>query len=206
MVRSKLNLLRSEINHYLGLPYFLNYSKLSHHLSNAQVGKGNWQEILELTQEKASQSQINLILLSPRELYFFQKKHRIGIDCSGLAYHLVDFWLLLTKNKKLSNFVLGTNNQSDVRHLSAHLLTSNPNAHPVTDLKSVQTADLVRENSGKHVLFVIQKKSDSLDCVDSSRQGRGVRLKTLSLSSIQVPEVFRLRPFLSTSPQSTRHT
>ncbi len=176
MAGTKLTQLKAEINHWLGIPYL--YS-----------GKGHWKDIKLISDD-----------------YNYLKKHKIGIDCSGLAYHLLNFYCLLILNQPLSKLVTGTNNQSDVRHLSADLLTSAPNAIAINDYSSIQTADLIRTKNGHHVLFVVEKKDGFIHCVDSSRQGRGVRLSTLSPSQLSATNgVYRLSA-LTTSLPSTPDT
>lgn len=164
MVRSQLKLLKQEINHFLDIPYF--YS-----------GKGHWQDIKSISHD-----------------YNYLKKHKIGIDCSGLVYHLLNFYCKLTLNQPLSKLVIGTRRLSDVRHLSADLLTSPPNSIQITDYSTIQTADLIRTKNGHHVIFIIQKKGDHLECVDSSRQNRGVKLQTIKLDQLtNTNGVFRLK-------------
>ncbi|MFA4826867.1 MAG: hypothetical protein WC596_01245 [Candidatus Shapirobacteria bacterium] len=148
MARTKLDELKTEIEHYFGIPYFFS-------------GKGTWQEIKAVSSD-----------------YKTLKKQKIGIDCSGLAVHLLNLWF--RQNLK-------------VRRTAADMLTSPPLSKPITDFNSIQTADLIRTKNGHHVIFIIEKIGDVLYCVDSSREGRGVQLQTIPLSSLsQTNGIFRL--------------
>lgn len=158
MVRTKLDLLRAEILKYIGLPYFINIPKIISS-ENALVGKGNAKEIALKTIEYANKEDIKLIELSPQQIYNFQKKHHLGIDCSGLVCQLLNFYF---KTK------------IDVRRTSAEMLTSKPLSQKI-NLEDIQTADLIRQKKGHHVLFVIEKINNKIIFVDSSRSGRGVR-------------------------------
>lgn len=158
MVRTKLDLLRAEILKYIGLPYFINIPKIISS-ENALVGKGSAKEIALKTIEYANEANIKLVDLSPQQLYNFQKKHHLGIDCSGLICQLL-------------NFYFQTN--LDVRRTSADMLTSSPLSQEINP-KDIQTADLIRQKNGHHVLFVIEKINNKIIFVDSSRRGRGVR-------------------------------
>lgn len=165
MVRTKLEDLRVEILKYLGLPYFINIPKIISS-ENVLVGKGNAKEIALKTIEYANQENIKLVDLNPQQIYNFQKKHQLGIDCSALACHLL-------------NFYFDTN--LDVRKTSANMLTSAPLSQRI-DLRDIKTADLIRQKDGHHVLFVIEKIGDKIIYVHSSREGRGVHYGEFDLS------------------------
>ena len=176
MVGTKLTPLLSlqqEISHYLGIPYHLNRPPLPDNPPNLLVGKGTWQEIRSVSTD-----------------YGQLKKQNIGLDCSGLAVHLLNFYA------QQLHLPLSL----DPRRTSADNLTSSPLSSPVTSPDLIQTADLIRTKNGHHVIFIINRNSETLHCVDSSRQGRGVRLSELPLSGLnQTNGVFRLTIF----PQST---
>lgn len=166
MVGNKLNQLKLEIQKYLGLPYFINRGKYQNHGPNPYVGKGSAQEIALETIELANKEGIKLLELSEPQIYFFQKKHRLGIDCSGLACHLLNFYHQL---------------QINPRRTSAHQLTSSPISKEIK-ITQVKTGDLIRQKDGRHVLFVIDKTSSTIFYVDSSRHRRGVRLGEYQLT------------------------
>jgi hypothetical protein len=165
MVRVKLNELKQEITKYIGIPYFSNI----HHLAadNILVGKGTTKEIALKTVEYANSENVKLLEFSPQQIYNFQKKHGLGIDCSGLVCHLLNFY----QNANL-----------DVRKTSADMLTSAPISKLVSD---IQTGDLIRQQNGHHVLFVIEKIGQKIIYVDSSLSGRGVRYGEINLPEDQ---------------------
>ncbi|MCX6726268.1 MAG: hypothetical protein NTY75_00415 [Candidatus Shapirobacteria bacterium] len=165
MARIKLAELRQEITRYIGVPYFSNI----HHLAadNVLVGKGTAKEIALITVELANLENIKLLELSPQQIYDFQKKHGLGIDCSGLACQLLNFY---------------QDAHLDVRKTSADMLTSPPLSKPISD---IQTGDLIRQKNGYHVLFVIEKIGDKIIYVDSSHSGRGVHYGEINLPEDQ---------------------
>lgn len=167
MVGTKLTSLQSEINNYLGIPYFINKGKYQNHGENSLVGKGSAKEIALKTIELANQENIKLLDLSNQQIYNFQKKHHLGIDCSGLTCHLLNFYFRINL---------------DPRKTSADMLTSFPLSSPVTDPQKLQTGDLIRQENGHHVLFIIQKTGSKIDYVESSRAKRGVVLGTFHLN------------------------
>jgi hypothetical protein len=162
MAGDKLTDLKNEICHYIGIPYFTN----NHHLAadNVLVGKGTAKEIALKTIEIANSHHLILSDLSPEQIYQFQKKHHLGIDCSGLACHLLNFYFHTDLN---------------VRKTSAAMLTSAPLSSPVSD---IHTGDLVRQKLGHHILFIIEKIGNTIYYVDSSFSGRGVRYGQFDIS------------------------
>lgn len=174
MVGTKLDLLKQEIANYIGIPYFIN----SHHLAadNAFVGKGSVKEIALETVHLANLQNIKLLDFTSVQIYNFQKKNHLGIDCSGLACHLL-------------NFYFGTT--LDVRKTSANMLTSAPLSQLVTDIK---TGDLIRQKDGKHVLFVIEKTNNNVLYVHSSPKNRGVAYGQFDITkpNIKFDGIYRL--------------
>lgn len=165
MVGTKLELLRLEISKYIGLPYHTNVPKLDSPEASL-VGKGSAKEIALKTIEFANDKNIKLIDLNPQQIYNFQKKHHLGIDCSGLACHLLNFYFDLSLN---------------VRHTSADMLTSKPLSKKISILEA-KTGDLIRQKSGHHVLFIVEKNDNQITYVDSSVGGRGVRYGTFDIT------------------------
>jgi hypothetical protein len=168
MVRNKLNLLKQEIEHYIGLPYSKNILKDGKVIERQILdGKGNWLDIKKETETIAQREQIDLSKLNKQELYNFQKKYHIGIDCSGLACQLLNFHFKANLNPLQT---------------SAHMLTSNPISKEITNLNDLKTGDLVRQRNGLHVLFIINKKGNIIDYVESSFWGRGVQYGQANLT------------------------
>ena len=160
MVRTKLDLLKQEIEHYLGLPYSKNVLKNGKVIEKQVLdGKGNRKDMERETKIIAQKEQIDLSKLTKQELYNFQKKHHIGIDCSGLACQLLNFYF-----------------QTDLNPLqtSADMLTSSPISKEITDPNDLKTGDLVRQKDGHHVLFIIDRQGNTVNYVESSFWGRGV--------------------------------
>ncbi len=160
-----INQLKLEISKYIGIPYWKNTLKDGKIIKEGFMGgKGNAKDIALKTVELANQENLKLLNLSEREIYNFQKKNKIGIDCSGLVCQLLIFYGSLI-NKKVD---------LNPRKTSANMLTSNPLAKQITDYSQIKIGDLVRQKNGHHVLFIIEKKDNIILYVDSSRDNRGV--------------------------------
>lgn len=176
--------LESEINKYLGLPYFKNTGKFKNQGDDTFVGKGSAQEIALATIDLANQKNIQLLNLTPQQIYNFQKKHHLGIDCSGLACHLLNFYFDTNLNP---------------RQTSADMLTSPPLSQPINP-QDIQTGDLIRQKSGRHLLFILSVNKDKITYIHSALETRGVVIETKKLSDVQNNGLWRINH--SISPQS----
>ena len=177
--------LKLEINKYIGLPYWKNTLKDGKIIKEGFMGgKGNAKDIALKTVELANRKNLKLLNLTSQEIYNFQKKNKIGIDCSGLVCQLLIFYGDLI-NKKVN---------LNPRKTSADMLTSAPLSKQITDISNVQTGDLVRQKNGHHVLFIIEKNNDVIIYVDSSRENRGVHYGEANLadSNFENQGIFRL--------------
>jgi len=183
MNKKAIDYIKAAIGPYLGIPYFINNPKNKDQDSDAKVGKGNFEQIAKLTIEKAKFTHTDLSNATPQQIYQFQKKHHIGLDCSGLAFHLLNSLSLYLFNQDLNSILIGTDNKKGVRRLSAHLLTSPPNAVEIKGYENIQTGDLIRLDQGKHILFIIEKIDNKINYVHSSHQTkkRGVHLGQISI-------------------------
>lgn len=154
MVGPKLiSLLKKEVGNYQRIPYLYG-------------GKNTWQEIKNNFSE-----------------YKQLKKNKQGIDCSGLAYHLLDYYSKLLGLGSIYDHLIGTDGKRGVRRVSANLLTSFPNSFPVYPYSDIRTGDLIRLDSGRHVLFVLENKKSQICYVHSSRKTktRGVHLGEIEI-------------------------
>lgn len=166
MARTKLEL-QQEIEKYIGLPYSKNIIKDGKIIKERFLGgKGNCRQIATETIRLAQKQKIDLTQLNNQEFYNFQKKNHIGIDCSGLACQLLNFYF---------------NSDLNPRKTSANMLTSAPISKEIK-LSEIKTGDLVRQKNGHHVLFIIEKQGNIINYVDSSTSGRGVRYGTTDLT------------------------
>jgi len=135
-------------------------------------GKGTWKDIQKEIKKLAKEEKTNLTKLSPQHLYNFQKKHKIGIDCSGLATQLLIFY----------GNLIGKKINLNPRKTSADMLTSPPLSQRITDFDLIQTGDLIRQKNGHHILFIIEKKGKIIDYIDSSFDGRGVKYGQVNIT------------------------
>ncbi|MFA5828114.1 MAG: hypothetical protein WC841_01945 [Candidatus Shapirobacteria bacterium] len=154
MVGAKLiSLLEKEVNNYLRIPYLYG-------------GKNTWEEIKKNFSE-----------------YKQLKKNKQGIDCSGLAYHLLDYYSKLLGLGSIYGHLIGTEGKRGASRVSANLFTSPPNSFPLYTYSDIRTGDLIRLDSGRHILFVLEYKKSQIRYVHSSHKTktRGVHLGEIQI-------------------------
>lgn len=119
-------------------------------------GKGKPEQIKRATLQKAGQAGIILETMTSVQIRQFMGQNRIGIDCSGFAFHILnflqpDFW----RGLKMAP---GTS-KNPVRRLNAAALTSKENTLAVGKVSSIQVGDLIPMSFGgkkiDHVLIVV---------------------------------------------------
>lgn len=194
MVRTKLDILKEEIEHYISIPYFSNTLKQTFP-DNTLVGKGTWQEIFKLVPKDIKEG----------KKFTYLKKQKIGIDCSGLVYHLLNFYSQLKFNKPVHNYLIGTDHKYGVRRLSANLLTAPINSIQIRNYNDIKTADIIRYNQGKHVLFIIEKKENIIYLVHSSKNTipSGVHYATIEITDYSKP--LNLQKWSDTTKSQTNY-
>lgn len=72
------------------IPYYNNRRRGARLRLRAQIGKGNPENILEEVENLARKEKINLNTIDSVSLKKFLVDRNIGIDCSGLVYHILE--------------------------------------------------------------------------------------------------------------------
>lgn len=178
------NIIDSYLTMDLGLikipcPYWMNKIKDGRVVIRGQFdGKGTSQEIKKALTEALSNSELpkNITQEYIRKL---AKRERIGIDCSGLVYRILDD-LLRAKNISLSRvFPLG------ITKTNARLLTSDKFSISITKSQYIRPADLIRMMGGKHVLLVIGNDGEYIEYIHTSEKStkeKGVHLNKIKIT------------------------
>lgn len=171
MAGPELILLKQEINHYLGIPYWSNKiidNKI--YLNGPFGGKGSWRQIQKITEILLKKANIDPQTVTAKQVYCLQKKHRLGIDCSGLVYHLLNYWYKIHFHKSIKRHLHGTNNKFGPRRINVASLSSNKNSIRLKNINLAKTGDLIIMDKKRHVLFVVESKNDHIVYVHSSRR------------------------------------
>ncbi len=180
MARSNLDKLKKYIDSYIDLPYWSNKLRNGQIIDNGPFGgKGTTAQIREITPSN----------LKSIDIYRFQKKHKIGIDCSGLTYHLLNYWCKLHTGKSIKTKIIGTEGKFGPKRVNVQMLSSPQNSIKISNLSDIKTADLIVIDQKKHVLFVIEKIKDKIYYVHSSQKTKktGVHYGTITLTNPDKP-------------------
>jgi len=182
MVRTNLDKLKQYIDSYIGIPYWSNQLKNGIIVDNGPYGgKGTANQISQITPKKNSHNQI--------EAYRYRKKHHIGLDCSGLAYHLLNFWYKLHTKSSIEKKIVGTQGKFGPRRVNVKMLSNPQNSIKVNNLEAIRTADLIVINGQKHVLFVVDRVDNQIFYVHSSQKTKknGVYYGSIRLTNPDQP-------------------
>jgi len=132
-------------------------------------GKGTPSQIRRATLRKAEQTGVDLRKLTPAQIRAFMRQKRIGLDCSGFAFQILNFlrpgfWAGLRKAP-------GTSNNPIIR-FSAKALTSKENTIAVEKTVNIRPGDMIPMSFfGKgidHLLVVVENNGREIVYAHSS--------------------------------------
>lgn len=151
------------------IPYWRNKITSRGRVQGPFGGKGRPKEIRRITLKKAEETGIKLERMTTEEIREFMRRKRIGIDCSGFVFQILDFlfpgfWRGLKMAPGWS--------RNPIRRFNAAALTSKENTRPVKRLREIKTGDLIPLSfTGKrvdHVLVVVDKNKKEIVYAHSS--------------------------------------
>ena len=154
-------------------------------------GKGTPRQIRRATLRKARQTETNLVRLSSRQIRLFMQRKKIGLDCSGFVFQVLEFlkprfWENLTLSPGRSN--------NPVRRLNTTALTAPGNSHKVKDqTKMIQIGDLIplsfKNKKIDHVMVIINKTPTKITYAHSSSKTRptGPHLGRIKITNPEKP-------------------
>ena len=114
------------------------------------------------------------ILSDPAKFRKFAKNHRIGIDCSGLVFRILDNIV------SLSEIFMGGINKTN-----ANTLTSQDYCRRIESAAEAQPADMIRINAGRHVVLIVDVTVEIITYIHSSSrltEAQGVHLGEIRLT------------------------
>lgn len=182
-------------------PYFNNRRTKIRAGLRALIGKGSPEEIVDEAHIIALRKKIDVNSMTKEDLSRFLVDHHIGIDCSGLAYHILDAECREKTGAPLRKYLRFS--LSPLRRLvlplrtaeqvSVTVLSENENSYPVSQ-KEARPGDIIvlLSDDYNHVLVVenVEHKNNitilhyvhSFAWRDEGRYGHGVRRGTLKIS------------------------
>ena len=122
--------------------------------------------------------------LTPRNLRKFARRERIGIDCSGFVFRVLDELLHLgfgnTEIKNMDNIFDGGISKTNVKRL-----TSSQYSMEITDIRDFKVGDMIRLCGGRHAAIVIGVNQKEILYAHSSwlsTKIQGVHTSTIQIS------------------------
>lgn len=134
-------------------PYWINNLKLG--VFGPYGGKGTPEQIVEATEAEAEKISLDLNKLTKEEILAFMKNKRLGVDCSGFV-----FWMLDTLDREkggngIADDIPGSSGRFLPARANVMMLSSDEVSLPVK-LKEVKVGDMIRLNNGKHVVIILR--------------------------------------------------
>lgn len=140
-------------------PYWRNRLPLG--ITGPFSGKGRSEQIIEATRLAAKKATVDLYQMSEEEILAFMKRKKIGVDCSGFV-----FWMLNALDKErggrgIADFIPRFPGTLAERQASADKLTSKQLSFPVEKINEIQMGDMIRLHGGRHIAIVLRIVRDS---------------------------------------------
>ncbi|OGF99532.1 hypothetical protein A2Y99_03845 [Candidatus Gottesmanbacteria bacterium RBG_13_37_7] len=158
-----MNLGRITVN----CPYWVNIIRNNKVVIRGYLnGKGEADIIKEELVTRLKQKKISSTNLE--EIRKFARRERIGIDCSGLAYRLIDKLLSLNYNGCKIN-ILADYYKETINRLNANVLTAKQFCIRIFKIKDAQIGDFIRMVGGRHICVIIKIEKNRLIYLHSSR-------------------------------------
>ncbi len=198
-------------NHVISCPYFNNKVAKARAGLRVNLGKGSPEDIKQEIALIARKKHIDLEQLSRDDVKQFFVDNNIGIDCSGLAYYILDAQTIAQTEKPLRKFLSFPKTHNPLRKLirrfrpientNVKVFAHNTNSQSIA-LKNVQPGDIITMiGTGKnhdldHILVIHQveytedmpKKiyyTHSLKWLADGKYNHGVKQGTITITELQ---------------------
>ena len=187
-------------------PYWIN--KINKGIRGPFSGKGTPGQIIKSAYSSAKREGIDIDKLKSYEITKLLKRNRIGVDCSGFAYHVLD---TLDREKGgngiADDLFLPAGRQAakprfpawnPAWRASADLLTSEIVTKVIMLLNDVKVGDMIRTENGRHIYVTVDVSKKNIICSHSSsllaRDG-GVNLQAFSKDHLKNNDKISIRRF-----------
>jgi hypothetical protein len=139
-------------------PYWRN--RLTLGITGPFGGKGRPEQIIEATRLAAKKAAVNLNQMSEEEILAFMKRKKIGVDCSGFVFGLLDALDREKGGKGIAKIIPRFPGTQPERQASAEKLTSEALSVGVEKINEIQVGDMIRLDGGKHIAIILKIEKD----------------------------------------------
>ncbi len=180
----------------VAIPYRINIPPVEH---PARQGKSSPEVILNQLKEDAENEGFDLKTATVEEIRQFMEDHKLGIDCSGFAYRMIE---ILCEELGMGN--LQENGFDHVGRTNVNALTSPEHAIRIDGFKSAHPGDLIKlvgNDPTPHILLVIEVRDQGILYAHSSdgTEIKGVHMERIIKDEFQekltfsVEGIYRLK-------------
>lgn len=133
-------------------PYWLN--KLSRGVLGPFGGKGRAEDLTKATQEAAIREGFDLSKMSAQEILSFMRKKRIGVDCSGFVFWMLDSFDKEKGGNGIIDDIPGISGKFPASRANVETLTRKEISIPVEKVKNIKLGDMIRLRAGRHIAII----------------------------------------------------
>lgn len=152
-------------------------------------GKGSASEIRQELIKQIGRLSIDREHLTSEYIRKLAKRNRIGIDCSGFVYRMLDTLIHLGYAGS-AHVSLGSIFSGGINKTNARILTSREFSLDIQKVKDVQVGDMIRLKGGHHVVIVVKKTPQTITYAHSSHQTtkiKGVHIAKINITDKEKP-------------------
>jgi hypothetical protein len=147
-------------------------------------GKSSPEVITQTAVKLADREQVDLTEISEEQIRKFLEDHKLGIDCSGFAYRMLDF----ASKKILKKDLRDAAGLDHVGNTNVELLTSSDFTEDVNNLADIKPGDLIKVRSAEkppHVMVVLEIKDKKIIYAHSSKNSTpsGVHISEIIITN-----------------------
>lgn len=168
----------------MNCPYWMNKLKAGQiRIRGFLEGKGGACQIQnELIKRLSSIRDKSGVTLTRIYLQKFAKRERIGIDCSGFVYRVLEK-LVRLKYKGCQVSRLSAVFSGGVRKTNARRLTAPEYSIPIDRISDFQLGDMIRMRNGRHIAVILQVENSRIIYAHSSN---GTKIQGVHLGTIKI--------------------
>lgn len=184
-------------------PYRRNEYGSYQKMGPAFQGKSSAKTILEVTEKLARQQHFDLDNTSAEEIRQFMRDHKLGIDCSGFVYRVLDH---LNQSLGLGNLQKSAG-MEHIGRTNVAKMTSDEFSIPIQDFKEARPGDIIRLNSGEdilHGIIVLDNRNGVLTYAHASGITIPEGVHYGKITNGQLPEDLRIFKFNKISGDGIR--
>lgn len=130
-------------------------------------GKSSAKTLLETTQRLAQEQNFDLQKATIEEVRQFMRENKVGIDCSGFVYRMLDY---LSQKLGLGNLQKSAG-MEHVGRTNVAKMTSDEFSVPVRNFSEAKSGDILKLNSGEDILHgvvILENVNDIITYAHSS--------------------------------------